>query len=241
MKHVENVDVAKIVEAMGVVSNMIDEGNDAAFNIPCNEIATRSILVRSGSENKVTALGEDDVEKKSLIIKSYLKVFRHDKAMMKKLCSEEFEGGYKMNELVKEVAKTLMKDKGLNDKVEEKETDINGHNISVTKVENDDLAMDDNNDLVRCRIKDNNDGDEAPDGRARNHEFNFHDEKSWSNEHLDCNKELVIKSEREEKGRLDVRNKANRLGDNGVKGKGMEAKIYDNFDEAEKAYKKTQE
>lgn len=64
------------------------------------------------------------------------------------------------------------------------------------------------------------------------HEFNFHDEKSWSDERLDCNEELVIKSEREEKGRLDVRNKANRLGDNGVKGKGMEVKIYDYFDEA---------
>lgn len=62
MKRVENVDVAEIVEAMGVVSNMIDEGNDAAFDVPCNEIAAGSILARSGSENNATEFGGDVVK-----------------------------------------------------------------------------------------------------------------------------------------------------------------------------------
>ncbi|CAG8563054.1 44023_t:CDS:2, partial [Gigaspora margarita] len=62
MKRVENVDVAEMVETMGVVSNMIDEGNDAAFDVPCNEIAAGSILVRSGSENGATEFGGDVVK-----------------------------------------------------------------------------------------------------------------------------------------------------------------------------------
>ncbi|KAF0554649.1 hypothetical protein F8M41_018994 [Gigaspora margarita] len=62
MKRVENVDVAEMVATMGVVSNIIDEDNDAAFDIPCNKIATGSILVRSGSENGVTEFGGDVVK-----------------------------------------------------------------------------------------------------------------------------------------------------------------------------------
>ncbi|CAG8737908.1 8490_t:CDS:2, partial [Gigaspora margarita] len=34
MKRVENVDIAEMVEAMGVVSNIIDKGNNIAFDVP---------------------------------------------------------------------------------------------------------------------------------------------------------------------------------------------------------------
>ncbi|CAG8814728.1 4272_t:CDS:2, partial [Gigaspora margarita] len=270
MKHVENIDAAEIIEAIGVVSNMIYEGNDAAFDVPCNEslleevenyskmelanIEKEYIPVVSASANVIDSnRTEGDIKKKLLTIKLDLKVSGYDKAMMEKIYSEEFEGSCKMNKLVEEVAKVLMKDKELNNKVEKKETDINGHNIPVVKVKNNDLVMDDNNDLVRYRMKDNNDRDEAPNGRAGNvsigmgnikgiqdekmkykywHEFNFQDEKSWRDECLDCNEELVIKFERKEKSRLDIRNKANRLEDDGVKDKEIEVKIYDDFDEA---------
>ncbi|CAG8537217.1 15232_t:CDS:2 [Gigaspora margarita] len=47
IKHVKNINVAEMVKAMGVVSNIINEDNDAVFNVSCNENATGSILVQS--------------------------------------------------------------------------------------------------------------------------------------------------------------------------------------------------
>ncbi|CAG8669707.1 40721_t:CDS:2 [Gigaspora margarita] len=225
MKCVENVDVAEIVKAIGVVSNMIDEvtalGSYAKKNINENNnlnekvenysimelanIKKEYIPVVSASANVINSnRTEGDIEKKSLMIESDLKVSEHDKAIIEKMYSEEFKGSCKINKLVEEVVKALMKDKGLNDKVEKKKTDINGHNIPVIKVKNDDLAIDDNNNSV-----------DVQDKKMKYkywHEFNFHNEKSWSNERLNCNEKLVR--------------------DDRVKGKGMELKIYDDFDEA---------
>ncbi|CAG8836642.1 35446_t:CDS:2, partial [Gigaspora margarita] len=53
MKRVENVDVAEMVEAMGAVSNMIVEGNDAAFDMPCNEIATGTTALGGHAEKNI--------------------------------------------------------------------------------------------------------------------------------------------------------------------------------------------
>ncbi|KAF0512007.1 hypothetical protein F8M41_018138 [Gigaspora margarita] len=261
MKRVENVDVAEMVEAMGVVSNMIDEGNDAAFDVPCNEIATRSILVRSGSENDVTEFGGDVVKNDGKDVN--LNVQNNENNVNVGGRTENANiPGVRFEKHDDESDCTDWIDSNHRKEINECKSLVIESELTISRVNEDYINNDKNKKAIPNQKsardmeddpKDRINGDKAPDGRAGNvsmgmgnikgtrdekmkykywHEFNFHDEKSWSDECLDCNEELVIKSEREKKGRLDIRNKANRLGDNGVKGKGMEVKIYDEFDEA---------
>ncbi|CAG8563511.1 15517_t:CDS:2, partial [Racocetra fulgida] len=120
--------------------------------------------------------------------------------------------------------------------------DVVGLNEDVGKIsiENDNLVIDDNDDLVKCGMKNNNNGDKAHDGNVREKhdekrkytyccEYKFRDEASCHDEHLDCVYKSGVKIERNEKDRLDIRNRVDELEDNKVKGK--EAKVKNDVEE----------
>ncbi|CAG8838913.1 38852_t:CDS:1, partial [Gigaspora margarita] len=171
---------------------------------------------------------EGDVDKKSLTIESDLKVSRHDKLMVRKRCGEEYDGSVEIDKLVKELAKALMKDKRLNDEVKIRETEIDTSDISVVRVE-----------------KNGNNGDEAPNGRAKIvsiemgnnkgirdenmrykycHEYQSHNRKYCRDEGLAHDYGSVEEVERNEKGSMYVKNKADELEHDEMKGKEVKVK-----------------
>ncbi|CAG8600824.1 hypothetical protein C2G38_2027562 [Gigaspora rosea] len=248
-----------------------------------------------------------DIEKKSILIESDLKVPGQDEAMMKKMCNEKFKDGCEPNELVKGALKVLMEDDMLNNVViERRKTKIDENNIPggraekhydettvdekeskedfdlarrfrydgvglemgvverinsvdrergidknlIDEIGGNDNRLNDGNVEIRetaideCDIPDleaekGNNGDKAPNGKTKIDSIRTknikgtRDERSCRDELFACDLESAMKTEEDRKGRLYIRNKADKLGYNRVKGEGIEAKN-DDIDEVTK-------